>query len=175
MASLEGQNLAEIADYHNDVTDGLRLLYQGLVDSASGRFIGYSPAEVHSFLLDRLEETDIRSCLALLTALEAAFRTDYLDRVKKKRKDSLSLYFRSLYKHHAERASLEEDLLKGWVKHHPNFKSAICEFKGALKFRNWIAHGRYWQPKLGRKYDFPDLYILATGLLEALTTAKSDR
>jgi len=173
MASLEGQDLAEIAEYHNDASDGLRLLYQGFVDSASGRFIGYSPAEVHSFLLDRLQETDIRSCLALLTALEAAFRIDYLDRVQKKRKDSLSRYFRSLYKQRAERASLEEDLLGGWVKYHPNFRAAISEFKGALKFRNWIAHGRYWQPKLGRKYDFSDLYILATVLLEALASAKS--
>lgn len=173
MASLEGQDLADIAEYHNDAVGGLRLLYQGFIDSDSGRFIGYSPAEVHAVLLDRLQETDIRSCLALLTAIEAAFRIDYLNRVQDKRKDALSRHLRALYKRRAERASLEEDLLAGWVRYHPHLKAAIGEFKGALKFRNWIAHGRYWQPKLGRKYDFPDLYVLAAALLDALASMKT--
>jgi len=35
------------------------------------------------------------------------------------------------------------------------------ELKLAFKFRHWIAHGRYWKPKIGKKYDFNEIFKLA--------------
>lgn len=166
-------DLIKIAEYHNDAMDGLRRLFQYFIDSSAPRFIGYSPAEVHLLLNDRLQETDIRSCMALLAALEAAFRVDYVARCTAKKKDALSRDLRELHKTRAERASLEDELLAHWVTHHPTYKEMLGEFKGALKFRHWIAHGRYWQPKLGRKYDFTYLYGLAKTLLETLPLNRS--
>jgi hypothetical protein len=61
--------------------------------------------------------------------------------------------------------SLEDDILGLWSQHHPTLKKRIGEFRGALKLRHWLAHGRYWIPKLGRKYDFADVYLLATIIL----------
>jgi hypothetical protein len=37
----------------------------------------------------------------------------------------------------------------------------IGELRGAFKFRHWLAHGRYWKPKFGRRYDFNDIYTIA--------------
>jgi hypothetical protein len=41
----------------------------------------------------------------------------------------------------------------------------IGALRGALNFRHWIAHGRYWEPKLGRAYGFADIYNLAKGIV----------
>jgi hypothetical protein len=44
----------------------------------------------------------------------------------------------------------------------------IGELRSAFKFRNWLAHGRYWTPKLGRNYDFESLYLLADAVFSPL-------
>ena len=38
----------------------------------------------------------------------------------------------------------------------------IGDVRGAFKFRHWVAHGRYWVAKLGRKYDFAYVHLLAS-------------
>jgi hypothetical protein len=40
-------------------------------------------------------------------------------------------------------------------------RSLIGELRGAFRFRHWLAHGRYWTPKLGRRYNYEDVYALA--------------
>jgi hypothetical protein len=40
----------------------------------------------------------------------------------------------------------------------------IGDLKGAFKYRHWLAHGRYWEPKLGQKYDYYSVYILAESI-----------
>ena len=47
------------------------------------------------------------------------------------------------------------------------------DLKGAFKFRHWLAHGRYWDPNLGRKkYDFQSLYALAEEFFECFLYKK---
>ena len=40
----------------------------------------------------------------------------------------------------------------------------------AFKYRHWLAHGRYWEPKLGRIYDYYSLYDLAYSMEHLLTS-----
>ena len=62
---------------------------------------------------------------------------------------------------------LEEDF--GTVIAHDEWKkvagikaSTISFLKDAFKYRHWLAHGRYWTLKAGKKrYDFYELYNLA--------------
>lgn len=37
----------------------------------------------------------------------------------------------------------------------------VSDLKDAFKYRHWLAHGRYWEPKLGRKYDYFSVFTLA--------------
>jgi hypothetical protein len=56
------------------------------------------------------------------------------------------------------------------VQEKPETKSPAGDFKGALKLRNWLAHGRYWTPKLGRKsYSPGDVFDICEQLLMALS------
>jgi hypothetical protein len=159
MASAE---ILEIAEYHNDVVASLKLYFREEPPSFSARFIGRHPIDV---LAARIEETDLRSALAILTCVEAAFRVDYECRCQKRMKDDLSRAFRAIHKARKARVSLEEDIFESWKENSVGSRQLIGELRGAFKFRHWMAHGRYWKPKLGRKYDFNFVYSLADDVL----------
>jgi DNA primase large subunit len=161
VADLEGQSLIEIAEYHNDAVDALSFFLNSLFQQSDSRFLGYSLSEFNDFLLTRIEETELRSSLAILAALEAAVRIDYQLRVKQRQKDALSREFRAVYKKKQERARFDEDLLELWARHNPSFKVLIGELRAALHFRHWLAHGRYWMRPTHRRFDYLSLYQLA--------------
>jgi hypothetical protein len=161
IGDLEGQSLSEIAEYHNDAVDSLVLFFRTLMTRNEPRYLGYSAPETENVLLNRIEETELRSCFIVLASLEAALRIDYLLRSSGKKKDPLSKDFRGLFNHRGKRASLDEDILDLWIRHHPSLKRLVGELRSALRFRHWLAHGRYWEPKLGRKFDYAGVYLLA--------------
>jgi hypothetical protein len=101
-------------------------------------------------------------------ALEAAFRVDYECRCQRKMKDDLSRAFRAIYRSRKTSVSLDEDIFEAWGQNSTESRQLIGELRGAFKFRHWLAHGRYWKPKLGRKYDFSYVYLLAENVLHAL-------
>jgi hypothetical protein len=43
----------------------------------------------------------------------------------------------------------------------------IDDIKAAFRFRHWLAHGRYYTPKLGRQFDYRYLYELAEQVFES--------
>ncbi|HHH54062.1 MAG TPA: hypothetical protein ENK91_10415 [Bacteroidetes bacterium] len=108
--------------------------------------------------IDELEKT---VSMSILSNVEAGFRIDYVIRKKKRLKDPVSRKFRELFKVKAEKVSLEKEILTIWKEEHTEFKGIISDFIGALKYRHWLAHGRYWTPKLGRIYDFATIYTIA--------------
>jgi hypothetical protein len=163
-----------IAEYHNDVDRSLRLYFSEVSPSFSTRFFGLRPEEIQSELFARLEETDQRSAFFVLTTLEAAFRTDYEYRCQKRMKDGLSRRFRAIYKRRETAVSLDEEIFEAWRENSPGLQQLIGELRGAFRFRHWLAHGSYWVPKLGRKYDFNFVYALADDVLNAFPFQKLD-
>lgn len=100
--------------------------------------------------------------MSLLSAVEAAFRIDYLQRCYQKKKDNVSREFWEIYKEKETRASLKDDIFEVWKNNTAGSTRLIGELRGAFKFRHWLAHGRYWTPKLGRKYDYVSVYPLVS-------------
>jgi hypothetical protein len=165
-SDLEGQSLAEIAEYHNDAVGALTFFLKSLFQQCDPRFLDWSLAEFNDLLLNRIEETDLRSSLAILAALEAAVKIDYQLRARQRYKDALSREFRATHKRKQDRVRLDEDLLEPWARHYPSLKSLIGEFRAALHFRHWLAHGRYWKRPVHRRFDYLSLYALAELALE---------
>lgn len=132
------------------------------------RFFGKTEIEVQEYFDEVLDELDIETSFFLLASIEAEIRTDFLRRVYERRKDPVSRRFRETYKgvacaHDKAKVRLEEDILDPWAQLEPEARQFIGDLKGALKYRNWLAHGRYWIPKLGRlTYDPSALVRLAT-------------
>jgi len=133
---------------------------------AQPRYFGRTRDELIEFFDAQREELMISAMLALLAATEAALRVDYVVRVMNKKKDDVSRAFSRIYKAHWPKVGLETQILEVWKQHSTRpTKDAIGEFKGALKLRHWLAHGRYWRPQLGQDYDPREVFRICESLL----------
>lgn len=145
---------------------------------ADSRFFGMSRDEVDDFFNVHRNELDFVVILDMMSAAEAAIRLDYLDRVGERRKDPVSKDFRNIYKKLskkkiADKVNLEEHILDTWTTHIAKTRVPVSDFKGALKVRHWLAHGRYWHPKMGRQQYSPrDVYDISSNLLRAIDADK---
>jgi hypothetical protein len=155
--------LDELASYHQDVEASLRLYFSPSNPTYDERFVGRREDDVRQELKSRIEESETRSALVLLTRLEASFKVDFDIRCKKRKKDPLSRHFREVEKKRKKRVHLVEDILEGWKVHHSELFRQIGDLPSAFKFRNWVAHGRYWEP--GRKYDFAYVHVIAKAII----------
>src|SRR5208282_2556050 len=89
-------SLLDLADYHRDAESSLRLYFTPTNPDFVVRFAGDLPSEVTAKLADRIDETDMRSALAIMARIEAAFRVDYQQRCERKKPDPVSIAFRVL-------------------------------------------------------------------------------
>ncbi|CAD0218047.1 hypothetical protein [Planktothrix agardhii] len=170
--SLSGQNLSlsDINDYYVDNQRALKVYFSSHSFNFDSRFANYTINEIETELQARLDELDKLVSFSILSALEASFRIDYLRRCDQKKKDSLSRKMREIYQMKGSRASLEDDILRLWKEDFPEYKRLISEVITAFKYRHWLAHGRYWESKLGRIYDYYSLYDLADAVEHLLTS-----
>ncbi|CAN2049158.1 RiboL-PSP-HEPN domain-containing protein [Candidatus Magnetomoraceae bacterium gMMP-1] len=155
--------LYEIWDYYETTYDSLRNYLKGLRNNSitNNKFVGMTSIELESYFNKKFDELEYQVSLIILSSVEAKFRMDYLQRVYKRYRDNLTKKFRELYNNKANKASLEDDILELWKKCYPLYKNIISDYKGTLKFRHWLAHGRYWVPKFGKKYDLSTIYNIA--------------
>jgi len=66
-----------------------------------------------------------------------------------------------------KKVSLPDEILRRWKKESTE-KRFISDFISALNYRDWLAHGRYWTARVGRRYDFYEVYSLAVSLERSL-------
>ncbi len=115
-----------------DTESSLRLFYTDVNPNFLTRFFGYNNIEIETELVERLEETDLRSSFAVLSRLEAIFRIDYRIRCVGRKRDSLSRAFRELYRTQQEKVGLESDIFETWKSIYPGTKAIVSELKGAF-------------------------------------------
>lgn len=152
------QSFVGVYEYWQDARDGLRLLVDH--KNSRNRFLGMTPEEVQGFLIERQQELDYQSSLALLGSIEAILQLDFHCLVQNKLKDPLSREFRKLKKSIQRRISLEEHILKAWQTIYPETRPLFQPLSKAIKFRHWLAHGRYWLHR-SEKFNFYELYEIA--------------
>lgn len=160
-ASSQFLSLEEIAEYHEDTVAALRRYFTDTSSSSAERFFLLTNDELEEELKIRINETSLRSILVILASLEASFRMDYEFRCQNKLKDKLSRVFREMYKRKATEVSLERYIFESWKTHIVESQKRIGDLRTAFKLRHWLAHGRYWTPKLGKNFDFDSVYDLA--------------
>jgi len=148
--------IKEIDAYYFSSEHALRTFY----NKTNPYFVGYTVQELESELDERIDELDKSAAFSILAAIEAYLRIDFIQRCQNKEKDDLSRKFRAIYVEKGLRVSLSDDILELWIDF-ASKKSIISELRTALKYRHWIAHGRYWVAKLGRKHDFKSVLSLA--------------
>ena len=165
----EHLRLVRIAQYYNDIEASVRRYFSFNNLHPDDRFADYTPAEIELDMISVLEEHARSTSMSILAALEAAFRMDYLQRCYKRRKDPLSRSFRALHRQRGQNVALK-DIFSLWQRH-SNVRSIVSDLERAFRYRHWLAHGRYWTPKIGREYD-EDLYALAESIYNSFPFEK---
>lgn len=167
-------SISEVWRWYEDTRTAL-IVYEQKVISAViiGNAIpehlrGMTANETETHFRAQREELDDLTSFALISATEATLRVDYLKRVYAKKKDNVSRAFHKLYQRKGERVRLSEDILGVWVEKFPSCKSAVSDFRGAINFRDWVSHGRYWVPRLGREYRPESIIAISENLLSAI-------
>jgi hypothetical protein len=87
--------------------------------------------------------------LHLLTTTGALLRLGFENLSKRRTKPAISRRFRKIGRERGEKIRLGEDILDTWIDAYPETAQSIREFKCVLPLRDWLAHGRYWNPKIG--------------------------
>ena len=141
----------------------------GIVDP---ELIGKTWEDIDGYFKVLHDEADKQASMFLIASAEAVIRIDFLNRVRNRLKDKVSLTFRKIEKKRRNQKSrnvrLDDDILDTWANNVLSAKKLVGDFKGALKFRHWLAHGRWWRPKLGQKYDPAGIYKLIVDIFEKL-------
>jgi proline dehydrogenase len=154
--SNEELDVKDIEKYYYATEKALRSYYQ----TSNAVFATNSWEELAEELNFNIAELDKSSALMILATIEAHFRLDYVRRCRYREKDELSRKFRELYKKKGSRASLSDDILELWKKYTLK-NDLVSRIRIILNYRHWLAHGRYWNYKQGKKYDFFEVRDLA--------------
>ncbi|MYE02370.1 MAG: hypothetical protein F4Y03_14080 [Alphaproteobacteria bacterium] len=142
----------------------LSLFYSPINPEYYSEFQFYTNIEIEIEKEERLKELENTSSMMLLASIEALFHVDYLRRCYYRKRDALSRAFRELYRRKHTQISLEDELLELWKRNSNVTASLVGQIRGAFRYRHWLAHGRYWEPKLGQAYDFESVHNLARAI-----------
>jgi len=170
--SNQALTLPEVARHYSAVSAATRDFFANADHVALSKhpgLAGYVGLSIAAIRTNVLTEIDHNSSLAALSCVEAEIRIDYLSRVYNKERDRMSRALRAIHKARQGRARLEADLLLCWRNNSDVSKVLINELIGAFNYRNWLAHGRYWTPKFGRRYDFLAVYLIADAFLASIS------
>ena len=173
--SPSGMNLelVEIANHYELINSTMANFYLGDSPSFLSRYAFSTPTQISSEYQGARKEFEMSVCLTILASLEAGFRMDYLHRVDRKLKDGLSRAFIKIYRREKLKVGFET-ILETWKRHAPSSDVYIRELKGALAYRHWLAHGRYWRPKLARVHGYTDIYNLAYNIFDGFPFERAD-
>jgi hypothetical protein len=152
-----------------DAQSGLRKLYDLSNDNPPGHLLFLSKVEVADLLAWSKKELDNQFTLSLLAEIEAILRTDFQTRATSKSPSYLSSHFRTIARKRKGRVRLVEDILDGWRLVNKDSGAVIGRVKTAFHLRNWLAHGRYFVPNLGRKHDFFEIETLAIAVQQMVS------
>lgn len=165
---------SELRAWHRELhaaIDGRELSVDDAVirgEAVPDSVLGMTEGELASFFERQRVELDVAASLLVLAEAEAVLRTDFVGRVKRRKKDAVSREFRKIHKVSGNRVRLDEDVLATWAARFPTASSAISAFRAVLNLRHWLAHGRYWVPKLGRDYSAEQAFGVADALFAKL-------
>lgn len=131
------------------------------------QFIGLTRREVEEFFDTQRGQLELLTMFEILATTEAVLRIEVKTRVVARKKDPLSRRFRKLHRAKGDRIRLDEVILAA-MKEEGVSTGAIAAFRGALRLRHWLAHGRHWHPKLGRGYAPSDVFDISRALIDSI-------
>ena len=123
-------SLLDIDEYQRDTEASLYLYFAPTNPAFATIFAGEFPSEVQRRLSLRVDETDTRSALVVMSRIEAAFQIDYKRRCDGKKPDPVSVEFRRISRLRGRKARLDEDIWETWrnamQRQHPSLVNCVA-------------------------------------------------
>ena len=166
--------LTDIATHHATMKSSIYLYFPKANPRYGILFPFDTQNEITAKRDESLKEVGTASAFSVLAWIEARFRIDYLQRVRKRKKDDLSRACYDLYREREQQVSFSIDILDLWKANQHVPAHVIGEIRSAYNYRNWVAHGRYWQVELDRSYNFETALNLATTIETNFPLLESD-
>lgn len=166
------RSLEEIKSYYDKVLDSLERQYSRDTNVEYDIIFANRSEEDVAAELDKLkEELSMEGAFELLAYLEKDFRTDCHIRCTRKYKDELSKAFKKVYKSVGKiqyKIGFLDVIVAGWKEvflepdpHNQDVLDMFSQINDFFKFRNWMAHGRYWEYPYNRgKHNFDAIWIM---------------
>ncbi|OGU38956.1 MAG: hypothetical protein A2X61_09490 [Ignavibacteria bacterium GWB2_35_12] len=135
-------------------------------------FFSFTTDDINDYFNNSEEELEHLVCFDLISATEAFLWVDFYQKVHRKDKSKLGKEFRIITKKKSKKVkgniSLEQDIIESWKKIHYEKKDIFSNLLGILNYRHWLAHGRYWKPKIGRQYTPEITYDIAENIFNLI-------
>jgi hypothetical protein len=139
----------------------------GTLRAYESQFIGLTEREIEQLFDDQRGHLEWLTMFELLATTEAILRIQFKARVAERRKDGLSRRFRAAHKLNAGKIRSDDDILVA-LREAGVAARIVAAFRGTLRLRHWLAHGRHWHPKLGRGYTPGDVLGIARELIDSI-------
>jgi hypothetical protein len=165
-----------ILNWYEDQIEAIRDLRNKIVSSiifsdtqikVNSKFITLTIDEINEYFENSEDELEHLVCFDLISATEAFLRVDFNNRVDRKDKSDIGKTFRALNKKKGKKISLQEDIIETWKE--ATGDKSFSNFLGLLNYRHWLAHGRYYNPKLGREYSFDIAYEISENIFDLIS------
>jgi len=136
--------LNDVASYYDNSKNAIEQYYDPSFVNPS--LVGLSPREVKAKRDKLLRELSIECGMMLMSAVEAAFRSDFVLRCRKSKKEQIDRDFKMVLEGVKElyQVRIKEDLIDRWAEEYPADRHNFSLLKNRFDYRNWVAHGRYW-------------------------------
>ena len=151
----------EIVRHHSTAKRAIEEYFE-----TSSDHLGTPQTELKFLKLIAIAHQEKQDMLTLLAFLETCFRVDFLLRKELNLKDQLSKDLIRTFNRKNQRASLERDIVKNWLKREQISHATYNRILLALQFRHWLAHGQYWDSSALKIYDFYDLAQFIEALVQ---------
>ena len=174
------RTLDEIKYYYDKMLSALEYKYSRCRNPLYAEmFAEMSEGAVERELGALKEELSLEGSFEVLSFLEKEFRTDCYLRCKGRYRDNLSRSFKKAYDEAGKvqyRIPLLDVIVDGWksqlLADNPHDADRLALFSGIsdmFNFRNWIAHGRYWEFPYSRgKHHFDSIWLMANHVEDVL-------
>lgn len=116
-----------------------------------------------------MQELEHLTAMDMFSAAEACFWRDYRHRGVSSEVDPFTVAMRNLYAGSGGPSFYKlEPVIKVWQAHtaHP-LPQYFSEFKGALHYRHWLAHGRHWDLNV-KRYTLTQVLDICTRVVDAV-------
>ncbi|MBS1515533.1 MAG: hypothetical protein JSS63_10890 [Bacteroidetes bacterium] len=131
--------------------------------------------EFENYFYNLIFQIEILTTFNIIAATEGKIKEDFNLKLKKSISNNITDQYKELKRKIINRYRCSEEnfmrylnideVVDIWKTVQTGLVHDVGYVKGMFNFRNWVAHGRFWDPNFGRNYSPKDAHMYSTNLI----------